>query len=326
MLATLNASTVPPAFAILGDPSLQGDGVFKLTRTPNGARAEKTLPSGLTIVKDFQLGTNYLVTASVRFENRSKQSLMIPAQQWSVGTATPMGPQDNALALTVLWYNGSKTESVSLPYFNTNTTSFFVLPRTPHSEYMAGSNNVVWASAQNQFFTLATMPEKPASAIIVRMVDLPPPSREELQSRPGTIANPKGLQAALFYPGETLEPGQTIETHFNLFAGPKEYQILAKLGDRFNNDIDLVMNFGFFGPISKGLLWGMNWLHRTLTLNYGWVIIIITVIIKFLFWPLTKASTRSAKRMQALQPEIKALQAKYKDDPQKVQPEAMGVL
>ena len=316
-LAVLNAPSVPPVFALVGDAALQGDGVYRLTRTANGVRAEKSLPDGLTVTKDFQLGTNYLVTASVRLENNSKQPLVLPAQQWAIGAATPMGPQDNALAVTVLWYTGAKTESVSLPYFNTNTTSFFIFSRTPQFNYVAGSNNVVWASAQNQFFTLATMPEKPAAAIMVHMVDLPPPSVEEIQANPGTVANPKGLQTALYYPAETLEPGQKIETRFNLFAGPKEYRTLAKLGGRFNNDIDLVMNFGFFGAISKGLLLAMNWLHQTLTLNYGWVIVVITVVIKFLFWPLTKASTRSAKRMQALQPQIKALQEKYKDDPKK---------
>ena len=62
----------------------------------------------------------------------------------------------------------------------------------------------------------------------------------------------------------------------------------------------------------------MNWLHRSLGLHYGLIIILITVVIKLVFWPLTRASTRSMKRMQELQPQIKALQEKYKDDPQKL--------
>jgi len=80
---------------------------------------------------------------------------------------------------------------------------------------------------------------------------------------------------------------------------------------------------GFFGFFSKGLLLGMNWLHRALALPYGWAIVAITVIIKVVFWPLTQASTRSAKRMAALQPQLKALQAKYKDDPVKSQRKMM---
>ena len=321
-LATLNAPNVPPVFAILGDESLQGDGVYQLTRTTNGGmpgvRAEKTLANGVTVVKDFQSGSNYLLTASVKFENQSKQAVVIPSQQWVAGTATPMGPQDNGMAVTVFWYNGSKADSVVMPYFNTNTSSFFGLfSRTPQSQYVAGSSNVFWASAQNQFFTLAMMPQHPAEAITVHMVDLPSPSQEEIRENPRTILTPKGLQASLIYPGLQLQPGQTVTNNFTLFAGPKEYQTLARLAARFNNDIDLIMSFGWFGPISKALLVTMNWLHNSLTLPYGWIIIFITIIIKLIFWPLTQASVRSAKRMQALQPQLKALQEKYKDEPQK---------
>jgi YidC/Oxa1 family membrane protein insertase len=77
------------------------------------------------------------------------------------------------------------------------------------------------------------------------------------------------------------------------------------------------MQFGFFGFFAKGLLLAMNWLHDTTTLGYGWVIVLITVIIKLVFWPLTAKSTRSMKRMQALAPEIAVLKEKYKDDQQK---------
>jgi YidC/Oxa1 family membrane protein insertase len=81
---------------------------------------------------------------------------------------------------------------------------------------------------------------------------------------------------------------------------------------------------GFFGFFAKLLLISMNGLH-SLGLPYAGAIIAITVIIKLLFWPLTQASTRSMKRMQALQPEIKAIQAKYKDDPMKAQKKVMEV-
>jgi len=56
---------------------------------------------------------------------------------------------------------------------------------------------------------------------------------------------------------------------------------------------------------------------------YGWAIVVITVIIKLVFWPLTQASTRSMKRMQALQPQMKAIQEKYKDDPVKMNRKVM---
>ena len=74
---------------------------------------------------------------------------------------------------------------------------------------------------------------------------------------------------------------------------------------------------GFFGWFAQMLLSSMNGLHA-LGLNYATAIIVITVIIKLLFWPLTNASTKSMKRMATLQPQMKAIQEKYKDDPVKM--------
>jgi YidC/Oxa1 family membrane protein insertase len=121
------------------------------------------------------------------------------------------------------------------------------------------------------------------------------------------------------YPGGTVPPGQEVTLRFNIFAGPKVYQMLASLSEQLDNRIDLVMGFGLWGPISKGLLAVMNWLHHQIGFPYGLAIILITVVIRLAIWPLTRASMRSTKRMQELQPQIKALQEKFKDDPQKLQ-------
>ncbi len=113
-------------------------------------------------------------------------------------------------------------------------------------------------------------------------------------------------------------PNQTVEKTFNIFAGPKEYRTLQKIGLAYKNNLDLVMGYsGFFGFFAKLLLLSMNGLH-SLGLGYALAIIAITVIIKVLFWPLTQASTRSMKRMSALQPQMKAIQEKFKDDPTKM--------
>jgi len=88
--------------------------------------------------------------------------------------------------------------------------------------------------------------------------------------------------------------------------------------------VDLVMGYsGFFGFFAKALLLAMNWVHDVAWLSYGWAVVAITVIIKMIFWPLTAAGTRSMKRMQALQPQMNALKAKYKDDPAKMNKKLM---
>jgi YidC/Oxa1 family membrane protein insertase len=320
-VATLNTPACPPVMAILGDDSIQGDGVYALSNISNGVRAEKILPNGLIITKDFVLGSNYLLTATVRVKNTSKEPVAVPMQQWSAGASTPMGPQDNGLVDSVMWYTGAKPSSVGVSYFNTNTTILGIFPHTVLTEYRGGSNNIIWVSAQNQFFSLATMPatNKLPADLVVHMVLLPPPSEEEIEASSRTVLQPKGLVALLEYPGGTLPPGQEATNQFTIFAGPKVYSMLACLGEQLDNHLDLVMGFGWFGVISKALLAVMNWLHSGIGLPYGLAIIFITVVIRLAIWPITRASTRSMKRMQELQPQIKALQEKYKDDPQKFQ-------
>ena len=322
-VATLNASTPAPTLALLGGQAVQGDGIFALSSQPGVVRAEKTLTNGLIVVKEFHLSTNYLLRATVRLENRSSNSLALPAQEWIVGTATPLGPADSGMVLGVIWYNGAKADEQAGPsYFASK--NFACMPRTPPAEYRSGANNVVWVAAHNQFFALAAMPQQPAKEVVVRKVELPRPAGEDGRPGPASTPPPEGYEAAMVYPAVSLAPGQTLTNEVFLFAGPKEYQTLAKIGARFSNNIDLIMGYGgFFGFFAKGLLLAMNGLHSALGFSYGWAIIAITVIIKIVFWPLTQASTRSMKRMQALQPQMAAIKEKYKDDPVKMNKKTM---
>ena len=321
-VATLNTFTLAPTLALLGSEAVQGDGVFNLTKTANGVRAEKALTNGLSIVKEFELSTNYLLNATVLFENHSAQQLPLPPQDWVVGTATPMSPLDKGEAVGVLWYNGAKTEDASgATYFASGGCRQRVAPL----EYRAGASNVLWVAAHNQFFALAAMlpTNQPGQALIVRRIDLPRLTGEDARLVAPNAPPPQGYEAALVHPALTLAPNQTVTNQVFFYAGPKEYQTLARISDRFNNNLDLVMNFGWAGFVSKALLLGMNWLHHALRVSYGWAIITITIIIKLVFWPLTQASTRSMKRLQALQPQMNAIKEKYKDDPVKMNRKTM---
>jgi YidC/Oxa1 family membrane protein insertase len=316
-VATLNTRAAVPVLAVLGDASLIGDGNFTLTKTDDGVRAEKTFADGLVLTKEFHLSSNYLVNASVNLKNASSNALTVPAQEWVVGTATPMDVDDNGFYAYggAIWFDGAKSVPVSLSYFNPSTTYLFFFPRTPKTEYRAGASNVVWAAAGNQFFTLLAMPKQPAEQIVARQVTLP--AFPNVEQAPGAPP-PRGVQTALVYPAQTLATNANIERQIIFYAGPKEYWRLADIGQQFQNRADNVMGYnGIFGFCAKPLLLAMNWMHDVTHFGYGWVIVLFTFSIKLIFWPLTAASTRSMKRMQALAPEVKALKEKYKDDAQK---------
>jgi YidC/Oxa1 family membrane protein insertase len=322
-IAVLNARVDVPVLAVLGGDSLVGDGNFTVTKTANGARAEKTFSNGLSLVKNFQFSSNYLVNASVRLENGSDKPVALPAQEIVVGTATPMDADDNNFNTYggAMWSDGATSANEPLMML----TGGGCRRTAPKPELLAGGGNVVWAAAHNQFFALVLMTKtnEPAQQMIARTVTLP-----RFQNV-GVVTNspaPQGIQTALLYAPGTLTANSAIERNFVLFAGPKEFRVLSSVSAKFGNHADEVMNFGsgfgsFWGVgtfFAKLLLSAMNALHDLIGVGYGLTIVLITVLIKLLFWPLTAASTRSMKRMQALAPELNALKEKYKDDVQKL--------
>jgi len=314
-VAALNNGAAVPILAVLGDTNLVGDGNFILTQTAGGVRAEKLLPDGLSVTKEFQFSSNYLINATVSLKNVSAQTLALPAQEWVIGTSAPMDVDDSYFGMYggMSWFDGAKTLPVRLSYFNPSTTFLVFFSRIPKTEYNEGSNNVVWAAAENQFFTVLAMPKQPATHIYARPVTLPA-FPEQLPGMP----SPTGLQSALVYPAQTLSANSDIVRQVVLYTGPKEYRTLADIGAEFQNHADNVMGFyGFFGFCAKPLLLAMNWLHDVTRLGYGLVIVLFTILLRGAFWPLMAASTRSMKRMQALAPQVAALKEKYKDDQQK---------
>ncbi len=319
----LNARSEAPAMSLLGGAGIEGDGIFNLVKTTAGARAEKALTNGLHVVKEFTLGSNYLMSITTRIENRSQQAVGVPAHEWVVGTAAQTHSIDDARHFLVHWFNGTKAFKVDESWFK--NYSLGCVPGTPRDKYLEGQTDVRWAAVNSQFFTMAAMTatNSPAAQVLARHMEMPAPTVAQLAADPKLHQKPIGYQASLVYPAAVLQPSGVVERRFEFYAGPKEYKTLAKIGQDRNNEFDLIMDFGnFFGLFSKALLLSMN-LIASKGLPYGMAIIVITVAIKLLFWPLTKASTQSMKRMAALQPQMKALQEKYKDDPKKMNTKLM---
>ncbi|MGA2749986.1 MAG: membrane protein insertase YidC [Verrucomicrobiota bacterium] len=311
--ASLNSMAPVPVLSVLGE-GVQGDGYFALTSSEGVIRAEKTLTNGLRLIKEFEPETNYFFKARLVLENTTSQPLVVPAREVVIGTSTAIGPLDDPTAMGTFWYNGVKSQNIKDPWFANRTLG--CLPGIPRAVYEEGASNVVWAAVHNQFFALAAIPSNPAPRIVIRKINVPAPDLQgPTNSMSATLTN--GYQAAFAYGAMVLPAHGSSETAFTFYAGPKEYNRLAEAAQVMNNNLDLIMDFtGPFGFFSKLLLLAMNGLHKT-GLQYGWTVIAITVILKVVFWPLTRASINSQKRMQALQPQIQAIAEKYKDDPLK---------
>jgi YidC/Oxa1 family membrane protein insertase len=326
LFATLNQNARVPVFAMQAADAL-GDNQFKLTRTsPTSVIAEKPLSSGLRVVKQFDVGSNYQMTVRVRIENPTAQPMVFPEQQLSAGTATPMGPRDDMTWMGTFWHNGQEAEHIEHSWFSGGGGCF---NRSPKLDYSSGTNRIQWAAAHNQFFAMAVVPANTnsyGSQFRAQMFDMPRPTAADIVVDPKVIREPHGIESMVSFPAMTVPAGQAIERQFTFYAGPKQEKLLAGLG----RGTDAIMDFGFFSAISKLMLRVMNIIHAGVASitpdklgDYAMALVIMTILIKLIFWPLTAKSTRSMKKMQALSPELKKIQEKYKDDPMKMNKKVM---
>ncbi len=117
-----------------------------------------------------------------------------------------------------------------------------------------------------------------------------------------------------------LAPGEEKTTSYLFYVGPKDFKSLKAAGHHLEKSV----SFGIFGFISKGLLRALEFFKKT-TGNYGWSIIIVTILLQIAVFPLTKKSLSHALRMRELQPQMKQLQAQFKSDPKRLQIETLNL-
>ena len=167
--------------------------------------------------------------------------------------------------------------------------------------YREFSGEIRWFGFEDKYFLTAVIPRNAEeTTLTIRRVD------DEIIS--------------LYYGSipATIEPGAQYVKKYLIFMGPKELETLKASGHGLKKALD----FGFFDLIAKPMLVAMNWIF-SFTHSFGWSIIILTIIIKILLYPLTLKSFTSMKGLQKVQPLMKEIQAQYKDDKQKLNQEMM---
>ena len=130
------------------------------------------------------------------------------------------------------------------------------------------------------------------------------------------------IPAMNFYT-ETMDflPNEKKNLLINFYAGPKGYTRLkhVKVNEQ-NPQLQKAVDFGFFGDLGELALSTLNYIYK-ITGNYGWAIVIISVILNIIFFPLSKKSFKSANAMKSVQEDVKRVQLKYKSDPKKMNTE-----
>lgn len=107
---------------------------------------------------------------------------------------------------------------------------------------------------------------------------------------------------------------------YSVYAGPKEYDTLKEL----KADLEHIIDFGFFSILARPLFWILKFFYRFMG-NYGWAIVLLTIITRLPFIPIINKGQKAMKRLQEIQPRINELREKYKNDPQRLQKEMMEI-
>ncbi|MDP2240248.1 MAG: membrane protein insertase YidC [Burkholderiales bacterium] len=124
-----------------------------------------------------------------------------------------------------------------------------------------------------------------------------------------------GLYAAgVIIPVGTIAPGQSVSLSVPLYAGPQEQDKIAKLAP----GLDLTIDYGWLTVVAVPLFWVLSWFYQWVG-NWGVAIILLTVLIKLLFYPLSQASYRSMGKMRVLAPKMQKLKEQYGNDRQRLQ-------
>jgi len=171
-------------------------------------------------------------------------------------------------------------------------------------EPRAFSQQLSWAGYEEKYFMTAFLTSPEASPLIARV----------------TRPEEKTVVVSVYNKRPQTETGGSVSFAYDLFCGPKDIEILKSLGSNLARAID----FGMFDVIAKPLLHALKYLN-SVTHNYGVAIIIITVFLKIITFPLTHKSYKSMKSLKDLQPKIEALKKKYKDDRERLNVETINL-
>ncbi len=257
-------------------------------------------PEGLKLTQQMVFhAESYRIDISVQMVNLSSQ--VVEGRPTLVWTGK-VHPPSNGGGMACIPGSGGSSSAAAPP--------FTALIKNEFKEIELGdlkggekrfAENVQWGGFQDQYFLAAFIPQKSEGTELV----LKKVSDTAAEMR---MAGPKA----------SLSPGTQFSQSYLMFLGPKDLDTLKAFG----SDLDKALDFGWFDIVAKPMLWAMKFSYQYVG-NYGLAIIILTILIKIIFWYPTQLSMRSMGEMKKLQPEMAKLREKFKDDKEKMNKELM---
>jgi len=259
-------------------------------KSPDKLVLEWKNPYGAIFTRTLSLDDKYMVTVVDKVENKGKVVLSFYPYARVVREVVAAAKGTQPLVFT--GYMAGRLEELSTRDIAKKKTETFT------------STGGWFGFSDNYFMTAIVLPGADSST--VRVVD--PAALDPV------LAGEKRIQADYVGGIRFVAPGESLELASRIYLGAKESAALAEYGQKYSIPrFDLAIDYGFFYIIAKPFTIMLRWLY-SLVGNFGIAIIIFTIIIRFLMWPLTQKSIDAAERMRKLQPEMKRIQTLYAND------------
>ncbi len=251
-------------------------------------------PQGIIVEKNYIFyPDSYLIDLNINIKNESGQSiqdsLTVTLTNPSSKNASPYGFEGSSTLI------GKNVEEIDYGDIEDKDTY---------------SGDIKWVAFQDRYFLSALIPKEK--------------SENKKDSKLKILIDQDIQKTRYIEPFNAIHSGADKNFEFNIFIGPKSMDVLGKYDSKHNMEIGKALSFGFFDIIAKPCLWLMNQIYKFVP-NYGLAIILLTILIKILFWPLGTKSYRSMNEMKKLQPLMTEIREKYKDDKQKMNTEVMAL-
>ena len=308
-----------PALRFGGLPGVRGTAVFTLEPLADGSGIRMSTASRyFRLVRTITLADGYELLVRDQFENLTEDVLALAGTRLYSGFMELQEAGPGMRGMSYLGVDFLPADGGRVAHTSKRVRNFFGVPGgcgTPDMRNVpmviseSLEDPAIWAASKNKFFVQILEPALGIDAVTVMA-----------ERRAGDAFVVENIAAQLHLPSWELAAGESVETEMRFYVGPKKFSILRRAGNQWSD----VMEFGrFFKWMCQILLPLLNAIESVVPGGYGVAVILLTVIVKLLFWPVTHKGTESMKRMQALQPELKKLREKYKKDPKKLQEKQM---
>lgn len=281
---------------------------MKKLEDANGAVFTREVMPDLFLERTAILGDGYVMEVEDRWINRAEIDITVPEMGLSLGPMYPLEGISQKFGPYV-GVDAMHTRGVGVKHYAKRLAKQVKDSSGVYTEVV--ETGFDWFAVKNKFFT---------QVLTFESDDWPGPAALTMRALPGEGDVRVGMaQASARLPQVNLNPGREMTRRYTYYVGPIDMENLKALGKEQNEVIDFRL-FRVFVPVGKLMMTGLNTFHN-LTGNWGVAIILLTFVVRMLFWPLTQKGAENMKKMSELSPQMKEMREKYKNNPQKLNQE-----